>query len=140
VEAMVVNDSSWKNHLNTPGAQQITFMRNLLAARAWYNLVPDQTHAVLTAGYGSLTGTGSADYAPAELASDGSCFLAYVPTARTVTVDLTKLAGSQVHAQWYDPTTGGYTEIGTFARTSKATFTTPSQSHADGSNDWLLVI
>jgi hypothetical protein len=103
-------------------------------------LVPDQAHTVLTAGYGSLTGTGSSDYVPTEVALNGSFLLAYIPTSRTVTVDLTKLAGTQVHAQWYDPTTGAYTEIGTLAKTSNATFTTPSQAHADGAQDWILVL
>src|SRR5262249_4315111 len=108
--------------------------------QAWYTLVPDQAHTALTAGYGSLTGTDSGDYVPTELASDGSFLLVYIPTSRTVTVDLTKLAGTQVHAQWYDPTTGAYTEIGTLAKTANAMFTTPSQAHTDGTQDWLLVI
>src|SRR5262249_17985807 len=87
--------SDWLPRMYLPGVQQMTYMRNLLASRAWYNLVPDQAHTVLTAGYGNT------DYASAELSSDDSFFLAYIPTARTVTVDLTKLAGSQVKAQWY---------------------------------------
>src|SRR5262249_12010632 len=66
-------------------------------------------------------------------------FLAYIPTSRTVTVDLSKLAGSQVKAQWFDPTTGQYTLIGTFAKTS-TTFAAPSSLHADGTNDWILVL
>jgi hypothetical protein len=132
-------DSSWKNDLTTPGAQQMTYMANLLTSRAWYNLVPDQAHTVLTSGYGSTTSTGVNDYAPAEIASDGSLFLAYIPTDRTVTIDLSKLAGTQVKAQWFDPTTGQYTLIGTFAKTATS-FTTPSFAHGDGSSDWILVL
>jgi HAMP domain-containing protein len=45
----------------------------LFAARAWYELIPDQAHTVVTAGYGTFLSTGSvngSDYATAARTAD----------------------------------------------------------------------
>ena len=46
--------SGWQNYLDSPGVVQLGYMANLFGSRAWYNLVPDQTHAFVTGGYGSF--------------------------------------------------------------------------------------
>lgn len=43
--------------------------------------------------------------------------IAYMPTKRTITVDMTKISGAQALALWYDPRTGKATSAGSF-RTS----------------------
>jgi hypothetical protein len=57
-----------------------------------------------------------------------------MPTSRTVTVDMSKVSGTQAKAWWYNPSNGQTTLIGTFATTGARDFTTP------GNSDWLLVI
>ena len=42
--------SSWRSRLDTPGVTQLSYMKNLFAPRKWYDLVPDQTHTVVTVG------------------------------------------------------------------------------------------
>ena len=49
-----------------------------------------------------------------------------------------QFAGS-VTAQWYDPTNGTYTTIGTFANSGTYTFNSPSSNSA-GQNDFVLVL
>jgi len=34
---------------------QLSYMKNLFASRKWHDLVPDQTHTVLTAGYDAFS-------------------------------------------------------------------------------------
>jgi len=135
--------SGWQNHLDTPGAVQMAYLQALFTARAWYTLVPDQSHAVLTAGYGTFDANGSDqtnDFAPAARTADGTLVVAYLPTHRTVTIDLTKLSGS-VTARWYDPSAGTYSSISgsPFPNSGSLTFTPPGANTA-GDPDWVLVL
>ena len=109
--------SGWKSHLDTPGAAQMVYLKSFFESRAWYDLVPDQTHRTLTAGYGTMItdkdfvgGVDSNDYATAARTGDGSLVLAYLPTRRTVTIDMTRLSGP-AKARWFDPSNGAYTAI-----------------------------
>jgi hypothetical protein len=142
----------WQSNLNTPGANQFSYLISLLQTRPWFSLIPDQAHKYLTSGYGtyatltpattpsginSITGN---DYATAAATSDGSLVIAYLPTLRTVAVDLSQLSGPSV-ARWFDPTLGTYVSIpgGPFPNSGSTAFTPPG-THADGSGDWVLVL
>jgi len=135
--------TGWKNQLDTPGAVQIAHVKALFEPRAWYELVPDQVHTVVTAGYGTFSSTGSIganDYVTAARTPSGTLVMAYVPSARTVTVDMSQLSGP-VTARWYDPVVGTFTSIAgsPFANTGSRDFTTPG-THADGAEDWVLIL
>lgn len=135
--------SGWKNHLDTTGSQQFRNVTNLLAGRRWWTLVPDQNHAVVTAGYGTFSATGavhSNDYVTAARTPDGKLILAYLPTVRTITVNMSQLSGA-VTAQWYDPTEGAYASISgsPFSNNGLKQFTPPG-SNAAGDGDWVLVL
>jgi hypothetical protein len=41
----------WEANLDTSGVIQLSYVKNLFVSRKWYDLVPDQTHTVVTAGY-----------------------------------------------------------------------------------------
>jgi hypothetical protein len=41
----------WESNLDTPGVIQLSYMKNLFASKKWYDLIPDQTNIVVTAGY-----------------------------------------------------------------------------------------
>jgi len=122
---------SWRDALHAQGSMNMAFLRRLLEARHWSSLVPDLAHAVLTAGYGTF---GSSDYATAACAADGSSLVAYLPTARPVTVSGSRLAGSAMTAWWYDPGTGTARRIGTFPTAATRTFAPPA------AGDWVLVM
>jgi hypothetical protein len=100
-------------------------------------------HRVLVAGYGSYSPDGSvndSDYATAAATRDGRLVMAYLPSERTVTVDLSKMSG-QVTAQWYDPAAGSYAPVAgsPLANSGVHEFTTPGEN-ADGDEDWVLVL
>jgi hypothetical protein len=71
---------------------------------------------------------------------DGSLVIAYIPTARTIDVDMTKLKGL-ANAQWFDPSSGTYTTISgsPLANSGSHGFTTPG-NNTDGDGDWVLVL
>jgi Putative collagen-binding domain of a collagenase len=74
------------------------------------------------------------DYLAAARTQDGSTVIAYLPTTRTFTVDLSKVAGSEAQTWWYNPRTGTSQTAGKFATNAKHQFTPP------GEGDWVLVL
>jgi len=45
----------WEANLDTSGVVQLSYMKNLFVSRKWQELVPDQNHTVVTAGYDSFS-------------------------------------------------------------------------------------
>ncbi len=137
--------AGWQNNIATVGASQFMTMSRLIGGLPWWTFVPDQGHSVMTAGYGTYSATGGQsitqnDYAPTVRSADGTLVLSYLPTVRTVTMDLGQLAGP-VTAQWFDPTTGNYSTIGgsPFANSGSRQFTPPGPN-ASGDPDWVLLL
>jgi hypothetical protein len=66
--------------------------------------------------------------------------MAYVPSQRTFSVDMSQFSGPAT-TRWYDPTSGTYLPItgSPFANAGTQTFTPPG-GHSDGTTDWVLVM
>ena len=135
--------SGWQTNLNTSGTIQFGYVKALFEPRRWYDLIPDQNHTVVTAGYGTFKSGGAlvdSNYATAARTADGALVLVYLPTIRTLEVDLSQLSGPVI-AQWYDPSRGTYVAIpgSPFANFGSQHFTPPGHN-ADGDGDWVLVL
>jgi Protein of unknown function (DUF4038)/Putative collagen-binding domain of a collagenase len=168
--------SGWRAHLDSIGAAQLSYMKALFAPRRWYELIPDQPHAVVTAGYGTFSARwyvhglgrlwrqwlgehggsllqritewlrsalGPIDtdtYATAARTADGRLIIAYIPTIRTITVDMSKLAAPAL-ANWFDPSNGTFKRISESPLTNSGSkqFTPPGKNN-DGDGDWVLVL
>jgi hypothetical protein len=140
--------AGWKEKLDTPGAIQMAHVQALFGSRRWWELVPDQKHAVVTAGYGTFDATTTdrnvfrmaSDYVTAARTPDGALVMAYLPSRRTVTVDMSQLAGAAM-ARWYDPGRGTYKAIAgsPLPNVGKREFN-PAGNNADGDGDWVLVL
>ncbi len=134
----------WESHLDTPGVMQLMLWKNFFSSLPWQELVPDQDHTVVTAGlgnYGTLqTRVSQSDYCTASKTPDGSWVIAYMPTARTITVNMATLR-APAKAKWFDPTSGAYLTVpgGPFAKTGTRQFTPPGRNH-DGDDDWVLLL
>lgn len=141
--------SGWQNKLDTKGSAQIAHLIALLAPsaprtpRQWWNLVPDQNHSVVVAGNGTFSSTGSlgaSDYLTAGRTPDGALVLAYLPTVRTITVEMAKLGGP-ADASWFDPSNGTSHPIaGSPFQNLGRRILTPPGNNADGDGDWVLVL
>jgi len=133
----------WKDHLDTPGSAQVGHLARLFTSVPWYQLVPDQAHRIVTAGYGTYTETGnvgSSDYVTTAGTPDRTVAMSYLPNGGTVTVDMARFP-RPVRARWFDPANG------TYAKDSHAPFPntgtvhlTPPARNADGDPDWVLVL
>jgi hypothetical protein len=113
--------SGWQTNLNSGGATAMRYFGQLWRSRSWWLLVP--------------SGTGRTAYA-----SGGSFGFAYA-SGGSVVVDLSKLAGPQVRAQWYDPTSGALSAVtgSPFANTGTPTLSHPG-SNSSGGSDWVVVL
>src|SRR2546425_2101222 len=127
----------WRDQLDTPGAVQMAYLMALFAPRRWYDLVPDQAHTLVTARLGTFD---TPDYVTAARTPDGTLAMAYVPSARALTVDMSRLSGP-VTGRWYDPASGSFATIlgSPLANSGLRVFATPG-NNADGDEDWVLVL
>jgi hypothetical protein len=50
-------EPGWEAKLDTPGVRQLGYMKDLFYTLRWYDLVPDQAHVVVTAGYYGVAGS-----------------------------------------------------------------------------------
>lgn len=124
---------TWKQALDSRGAQSMTHLRNILHRAKWWTLTPDD---------GFAQAGGKADSRPvASFAADGSVVIAYLPRGGSVEVDLGRLAGPSVRLSWYDPSDGALREIdpAPSATLEKRVLQTPRRNAA-GFRDWVLLV
>ena len=135
----------WEKNLDTPGVSEIAIWEKFFASLPWQDLVPDLDHPIITAGGGTAGTTkepavSKSDYTTAAKTPDGSVVVAYMPSARTITVNMASLKGP-AKASWFDPTSGAYTEMPghPFANNGSMQFTPPGKNHG-GESDWVLLL
>jgi hypothetical protein len=135
----------WQAHLDTPGVTQFKIWKTFFESLPWQNLVPDQKHAVVTAGFGSYgnidrTRVSESDYCTASKTPNGTVVVAYMPTVRTITVNMASLK-APAYGKWFDPTNGTFTAIrgGPFANSGTRQFAPPGKN-ASGDGDWVLLL
>jgi hypothetical protein len=129
----------WEGRLGTRAVAQITRLRGLFARLPWWRLVPDTESRLVTGGRGTELTTDERldvldnDYATAARTPDGRLAVVYLPTGRTISVDLEAMAAG-ARATWVDPASGARRPV-----PMSASFTTPG-ANAGGDDDWLLVL
>lgn len=134
----------WRDKIDTPGVEQLGSWAKFFSSLPWQDLEPDQDHKVLTAGYGAFgsvdTRVSESDYATAARTKDGATVVAYVPTLRSISIEMSSLRG-RARARWFDPSDGSYRDIvgGPLANQGSRAFTAPGKNKA-GDGDWVLLL
>ena len=124
-------DPGWEAALNSVGALDMQRLYALFSSRPWNELVPDLKHEVVVDGLGEFNGM---DYLAAARTADGGTVMAYLPTSRSVTVEMGKVSGSEAMAWWFNPRTGESSKAGKFPTTGRKQFSPPAEG------DWVLVL
>jgi hypothetical protein len=130
----------WEGRLDTPAVAQLARLREFFASIEWWTLVPDESDEILVGGRGEPVAAGvevgimGSDHVTAARA--GGSLVAYVPTARTITVDPAELA--RPTARWVDPADATAPPVEIAVAPSGA-LTTPGRNSAGG-EDWLLLL
>jgi hypothetical protein len=80
------------------------------------------------------------DYATTARTKDGTLVMSYLPTLRTVSVDMASLS-AMVTARWFDPSNGVTTPIAgsPFLNSGTRTFA-PTGNNRAGAGDWVLLL
>jgi hypothetical protein len=123
--------NEWHTELNNDGSIGMDFFGRLMRSREWQTLMPDFGNTVIKDGFGSW---GKSDYVASALTADKNTYIAYVPSARRLTVDLTAISGSKAVCWWYDPRTGQAFSQGIYSTLKQHSLIPPDN------NDWVLVI
>jgi len=135
--------SGWQDNLDTPGSIQIGYMKRFFEARAWFNLVTDTNHVVVTSNHGTFSSSGfvaSNAYLTAARTPDGSLVVIYTPIVRQFAVDMSKL-GEPAVARWFDPASGVFVPIaGSPLTNSGPRNFAPPGNNSDGDGGWVLVL
>jgi uncharacterized protein (TIGR03382 family) len=126
---MGVLGGNWRSAMADPGRVSLIHLRALFESRAWYALVPDRSRTVLTGGLSS-----GDDRATAAITNDGATLIVYVPSRRTLTINLDALSGTAATAWWFNPRNGTVDAGTEYASSGSQSFTPPD------TNDWVLVI
>lgn len=135
---------TWRSSMESLGSFDFLFLGRLLDSLPWYDLVPSGMAGMkklIVAGAGNYSTT---TFVVSAATADGTTLIAYVPPTRpapvSITVDMNALK-QPARAQWFDPTSGVYRQIGkdAFANTAAATFTTPGKN-ARSESDWVLLL
>jgi Protein of unknown function (DUF4038)/Putative collagen-binding domain of a collagenase len=125
------NITDWKKEMNNYGSVSMDYLQRLFRSRSWQTLIPDFENRIITSGYGTW---GSKDHVASAITSDGNTLIAYLPSKRMVTVDMSIIRAAQAKCWWYNPSNGNAIFIGTCMNSRFRSFT------PDSDGDWVLVI
>jgi len=115
---------TWRESLDSPGARQMGILKHVLAPRAWWTLVPDQSVIAVDAGCDK-------DLNAAARSTRGDWAIVYVSRRNPVTIDFGKVTASEtVRATWINPETGESTVAGDYPNSGLRPFT-PSLKSED---------
>jgi hypothetical protein len=117
---------SWQESLHFPGAAQMQHAKHLLLSRPYFERIPDPGLVREAERVGR-------EVVCATRSQHGSYAMVYVPTTKSVDLDLSVLA-TNLRVWWFDPRTGQAHEAGTCPNTARR-FTPPA-----GGPDWVLVL
>jgi hypothetical protein len=118
----------WQAALDLPAANQMQFLKNLIASKPLLDRVPDQS-LILENNLSSaerIQATRGKDYA-----------FVYTSTGKPFTFIFEKISGKENSAFWYNPRNGEKITIGTFINSGSKYFTPPSSGYGQ---DWVLII
>jgi hypothetical protein len=124
---------TWQTALGGPGSRGMAVAGRLLRSIAWWKLRPDLDDRWLVAGEQS-----GQERAVAAVSCNRRLFVTYIPTTRTITVDLRQLAGATATLTWYDPTNGAARPVINRRTTAPFQLVPPGRNRG-GDTDWLLM-
>lgn len=127
-EPAYVAERRWDEVLQSPGANQMRYLKEFMLSRRFERHRPDPDMIIDNGhGYDRIPVLRGPDYA-----------VAYTHTGRTFSVRLGKIRGERLAASWYSPRDGETVFIETLANTGEATFDPPGD--AVPGNDWVLFL
>lgn len=136
-------EKNWKKGLNTPGIHSMEVFGKFVKSIPWYDMEPDWPATLFVSGrseFNNSSAPGGSEYATAAFSEKKNIAAIYIPTYRTVAVNMARFSGS-VKAKWYDPSDGNYFLVkGVFPNRRLQYFKPPTQKNNQGFDDWILIL
>lgn len=127
--------SVWRDALDAPGARDQVHVRTLFERLPWTVLEPDLDASLVVEGSGNY---GQEDFAVAAATADRSVSVVYLPTLRSIELDL-RQDPSGATVRWYDPVDGTTVDADP-ELTATGVRVAPPGSNAGGDDDWVLLV
>jgi hypothetical protein len=124
--------NNWQEKLLLPGVSQVSLFYKIFSALPWYLFRPDATDDFLVEGRG---GYGSDDYGSVAVLPNYRMAVIYLPTSRTVKINVEKIKGTSIRALWISPRTNKRWIGGYFKPQGVRELTPPTLDE-----DWLLLV
>ena len=100
---------TWTISLSLAGSVSQSNIGKLMRSRAWARLVPDYSNMVVTSSKGTAM-----NYHATARETNGETVMVWCPNTNQVTVDMTKISGSQAKCWWWNPDDNTSVLIGTY--------------------------
>jgi len=127
----------WKKALDSPGALEVKYLKNLIGSRPMMEMEPDDS---------VIKGVNPSGADHIQAIRGKSHMFIYIPTGHVPLIRLGRISGNFVKVWWYNPRNGSATIIGTFENKGEKTFDIPGISkdldwlRTGRGCDWVLVI
>ena len=125
-------NENWRERLDLPGVADMSLFQKIFNGLPWYLFRPDTTNDLLVEGRGTY---GNDDYGVVTVMSNYRMAMIYLPTARTIKVNVEKIKGSNIRALWISPSTNKRFIGGYFKPEGTRELIPPSLDE-----DWLLLL
>lgn len=132
-------DSDWKKALDSVGSRDIARLGHFFRDQQWFQLEPDVTDSLITAGRGH-----EATFATAAVTKDRRRAVLYIPSdgtqPRALTLDLSRFA-APLSGTWINPANDEKPRAleAALPNRSGVALSTPGDN-GSGTNDWTLVL
>ena len=118
----------WAEALNSPGANQLKYLKSLMLDYHYEQLVPDQS---------ILTDSGER-YNHLVVLKGKNCLLVYTYNGQSISLKTDQMVGNKLKFDWYCPRDGKFSTGGTMKKGKIAEFDPPGNL-TDG-EDWVLIL
>ncbi|GAB3181814.1 apiosidase-like domain-containing protein [Telluribacter humicola] len=125
---------NWKNKLKEEGILNMTRISTIVKGFPWYLMKADTSLSFLVNGQ---TVWGDSSYITCNYLPNRRMAVMYIPAARELEVDLTKLEGDYFREVWYSPRTGKRWLGGRYPSGTNQKVTPPADQPEW---DWILII
>lgn len=125
-------EQTWRESLDSPGAQSMTHLRALFDGLEWWRLEPGARDSPIMPGNGLF----------AAASRDGSLALAYLFDSGAVQLSSHHAGGRSPGVRWFDPANGSWHRVAALPDPAGRThrLKPPSELNSGGRRDWLLVV
>lgn len=118
---------TWREALDLPGGNQMKFLRRLMESRPMLERIPDQ----------SLLTNARAEHDRIQATRGKDYLMVYSSEGRPFTLNMAKITGKTVAANWYNPRNGEVKKGELVSNVGQKTFIPPSNGYGQ---DWVLIL